>query len=76
MATHNTENSALDAFVGRVVEAQGLMAEIQAAIESVHDQVSPEQINWGHVGDMGRVVEALTAAKAAGKENEQVELMK
>lgn len=65
MATHNTENSALDAFMGRAVEAETLLAEIQAAIESVHDRVAPESINWAHVGDMGRVVEALTAAKAA-----------
>jgi len=47
-----TKRTALDAYMENQTAALALIERIQVAIEN-HDTVpAPEQIHWGHVGDI------------------------
>ena len=50
---------ALGAFMAKIAEAQTLLTELQAHVDD-HMGESPEDINWGHVGSAGYMVERLT----------------
>jgi len=50
---------ALGAFMAKIAEAQTLLAELQAHVDD-HMGASPEEINYGHVGSAGYMVEKLT----------------
>ena len=50
---------ALGAFMAKIAEAQSLLAELQARVDD-HMGESPEDINYGHVGSAGYMVEKLT----------------
>jgi len=50
---------ALGAFMAKIAEAQSLLAELQAHVDD-HMGASPEEINYGHVGSAGYMVEKLT----------------
>ena len=47
---------ALGAFMAKIAEAQTLLAELQAHVDD-HMGASPEEINYGHVGSAGYMVE-------------------
>jgi hypothetical protein len=53
--------SALDAFMNRKTEIDALLAKLKTASDN-HFDASPEEINWGHVGDLGRIIELLKEA--------------
>jgi len=50
---------ALGAFMAKIAEAQTLLAELQAHVDD-HMGASPDEINYGHVGSAGYMVEKLT----------------
>ena len=50
---------ALGEFMTKIAKAQTLLAELQAHVDD-HMDASPEEINYGHVGSAGYIVEKLT----------------
>ena len=60
MTTQN-KPTALDAYMVAHAEALALIERIHEAIENHDDAPAPEQIHWGHVGDIGRIREMLQA---------------
>jgi hypothetical protein len=50
---------ALGAFMAKIAEAQTLLAELQAHVDD-HMETNPDEINWGHVGSAGYMVEKLS----------------
>lgn len=62
--------TALDAFIARKAEFDSQLARLQA-LSVGHFNVSPDDVNWGHVGDLSRYAELLRQiADAAFKEGE------
>ena len=55
---------ALDAFIARKAEID-LMLERLTALSGDHFNVSPGEINWGHVGTLARYAELLTRITGA-----------
>lgn len=51
---------ALQAFMENMSDAKTLFEKLQAHIND-HMGINPDDINWGHVGDIGYIVEKLTA---------------
>jgi hypothetical protein len=52
-----TKRNAEEAYASAHAEALGLLEAIQ---EQIEDMPAPsERTNWGHVGDMNRIVELL-----------------
>jgi hypothetical protein len=50
--THRTENpAALDAFLARKAEIDALLERL-TALSADHFEVSPDDVNWGHVGTL------------------------
>ena len=50
--------SAVNAFIARVMEAQEKIEVLKAYFEN-HMEENPEEINWGHVGSAAHSVELL-----------------
>jgi len=50
---------ALGAFIAKIAEAQKLLEELQNFTDD-HMGSSPDEINYGHVGSAGYLVEKLT----------------
>jgi len=56
-----TKRTALDAYMENQTAALALIERIHEAIEN-HDTVpAPEQIHWGHVGDIAEIRSQLQA---------------
>jgi hypothetical protein len=53
---------ALDEYMAAQAAAAELLEDITEALDE-HHGVGPDEINWGHVGDVNAVVEQLTAIK-------------
>lgn len=53
-----TRQTALDAFMARKAEIDSLLARLQA-LSAEHFNVSPDDVNWGNVGDTTRYAELL-----------------
>jgi hypothetical protein len=53
MMTRNTRSNdkALDAFMTRKAEIDAMLVRLQTLSDD-HFNASPEDINWGHVGDL------------------------
>ncbi|CAM5790416.1 hypothetical protein CCAE64S_02582 [Castellaniella caeni] len=51
-------SQAQNEFVALVGEIQALITRLQGAIDN-HFDLNPEDIHWGHVGDLGRVTQTL-----------------
>ncbi|MCL2093803.1 MAG: hypothetical protein FWH12_06375 [Treponema sp.] len=49
---------ALNAFIGKIAEASEKAGTLSDFIQN-HLGYSPEEVNWGHVGDAGHVLEQL-----------------
>lgn len=65
-----TRQTVLDAFMARKAEIDSQIARLQA-LSAEHFNVSPDDVNWGHVGDMTRYAELLRQiTDAAFKEGE------
>jgi len=50
---------ALQEFMAKIAQAQELLAELQAHADN-HMEFNPDEINWGHAGNAGYMVEKLT----------------
>lgn len=72
--TRRTENpTALDAFLARKAEIDFLLERL-TAISANHFEVSPDAVNWGHVGTLGHYAEQLKRiTDAAYNEGEYAE---
>ena len=55
----NIDNShALETFVGLATLIKTRLDRLQGAVEN-HFDLAPEEVHWGHVGDLTRYAEAL-----------------
>lgn len=62
--------AAIAAFMARKAEIDTQLARLQA-LSTDHFNVSPDDVHWGHVGDLSRYVELLKQiTDAAFKEGE------
>ena len=61
-ATNDTNRTAIAAYLAAHAAAAELLEDIAEALDE-HHGVAPEQINWGHVGDVNEVVSQLAAIK-------------
>jgi hypothetical protein len=50
--------TSIDAFIARKAEIDAMLARLQALSDN-HFNVAPEEVTWGHVGDLGRYAELL-----------------
>jgi hypothetical protein len=50
--------SALDAFMAKKAEIDAMLERL-AALSADHFETSPEEINWGHVGNLGHYASLL-----------------
>lgn len=57
-----TNRTAIAAYLAAHAAAAELLEDITEALDEYHC-VAPEQINWGHVGDVNEVVSQLAAIK-------------
>ena len=55
----STTRTALDAFVEKQAEAHQLLQALTAKLAQYHDRVAPEDITWGHVGDITHICQKL-----------------
>ena len=73
MQKHQANPKALEAFIARKAEIDAQLARLQA-LSDEHFNLSPDSINWGHVGDLTRCAELLhQITDAAFKEGEHAE---
>lgn len=69
-ATTQPIQIAFDAFMARKAEIDALLARLQV-LSAGHFNVSPDDVHWGHVGDLSRYAELLKQiTDAAFKEGE------
>jgi hypothetical protein len=54
----NTKQTAIDAYLARATAIRAKLARLQQ-LAGDHFSHDPDAINWGHVGDLGRVETAL-----------------
>jgi len=50
---------ALQEFMAKMAQAQELLAELQTHVDN-HMEFSPDEINWGHTGSAGHMVQQLS----------------
>lgn len=50
--------TALDAFIARKADIDAMLARLQALSDN-HFNAAPEEVTWGHVGDLGHYAELL-----------------
>ena len=55
---------ALEEFIARVGKIDAALETIKVANDE-HYNLTPDEIHWGHVGDVGRVLEGLEEIIAA-----------
>ena len=58
MTRHRDNTQALDAFLARKAEIDTMLARIQALSDDYFN-VAPDEVHWGHVGDLDRYAELL-----------------
>lgn len=67
------KQNALDAFLTRKTEIDNALERLQALSDD-HFNAHPDEINWGHVGDLGHYAELLKQiTDSAFKEGEHAE---
>lgn len=54
----NTSTTALDAYLARTAAIHAKLERLQQVVDD-HFGHDPDAIHWGHVGDLGRVDQAL-----------------
>jgi hypothetical protein len=73
MRRRTDNDKALDAFIARKAEIDVMLARLRE-LSDEHFGVSPDDINWGHVGTLAHYAELLKrVADAAFKEGEHAE---
>jgi hypothetical protein len=69
----SNKTTSIDAFIARKAEIDAMLARLQA-LSNNHFDVAPEEVTWGHVGDLGRYAELLKQiTDAAFQEGEYAE---
>ena len=58
MSRRKDNTAALDAFLAKKAEIDTMIARLQA-LSAEHFEVSPDEINWGHVGTLEHYAELL-----------------
>ncbi|MCF6200355.1 MAG: hypothetical protein L3J67_13385 [Hyphomicrobiaceae bacterium] len=58
MTNDQTKQTALDAFIARKAEIDEMLARLQA-LSDEHFNVAPDEVHWGHVGDIAWTAEQL-----------------
>lgn len=53
-----SNEKALDRFLGTVAEIRGILEALEEANDEHYD-LSPEEVHWGHVGDVERTLAGL-----------------
>ena len=62
MQTYAAKNAhALEAYITAQHEVRILLAKLEAQVEAHQDAQTPEEIHWGHVGDIQHIVDELHA---------------
>lgn len=73
MTKRKDNTAALDAFLAKKAEIDTMITRLQA-LSAEHFEVSPDEVNWGHVGTLGFYAEHLQRiTDAAFKEGEHAE---
>ena len=54
----SNQEKALAAFIARKAEIDAMLARLQS-LSNDHFEVHPDEVTWGHVGDLGRYAELL-----------------
>lgn len=57
----SSKDQAQETFVHHVASARELLTMLRRHLDD-HMDVSPDELNWGHVGDAARLVEVLKEA--------------
>jgi hypothetical protein len=69
----SNRETAFDAFMARKAEIDSMLARL-ATLSADHFETSPEEINWGHVGNLGHYASLLRQiTDMAFKEGEHAE---
>jgi hypothetical protein len=58
MSTMKTNEEALDRFIVIVCDMRDALTELHGIADD-HFNLAPEEIHWGHVGDVARTLEGL-----------------
>ena len=58
MTQDKKKQTALDAFIARKAEIDAMLARLQA-LSDEHYNVTPDEVHWGHVGDIAWTAERL-----------------
>ncbi|GAW85003.1 conserved hypothetical protein [Bathymodiolus platifrons methanotrophic gill symbiont] len=67
------QSNALDTFLARKAEIDNALERLKALSDN-HFNAHPDEINWGHVGDLGHYAELLKQiTDAAFQEGEHAE---
>lgn len=56
-----TKPTALSAFMARKAEIDAMLSRLKA-MSGDHFDISPDAVDWGHVGDLGRIADLLRQA--------------
>jgi hypothetical protein len=59
-----TAQTAQNAFLAKKAQIDAMLAKL-TELSNDHFDVHPDQIHWGHVGDLGRIEELLAEALGA-----------
>ena len=54
----SNQEKAMDALLTKKAEIDDMLARLQALSDD-HFEVHPDEVTWGHVGDLGRYAELL-----------------
>jgi len=54
-------DKALDAYIAAQREAHALIDELHILVSKHQDAISPEEVHWGHVGDIRSIIMSLKA---------------
>ena len=57
-AKTSNQEKALAAFIAKKAEIDAMLARLQS-LSNDHFEVHPDEVTWGHVGDLGRYAELL-----------------
>ena len=57
--TPRTNATALDAYIDAQRQARTLLEQLTAHLDAHQESLIPEQIHWGHVGDINAIVGRL-----------------
>jgi hypothetical protein len=54
-----SNQKALTAYLRTASDVRALLARLESGLDAYQDRVSPDEVNYGHVGDMGYLMASL-----------------